>query len=280
MKRKCFILFGMLWVLSFSFTAFSQNGKNFIESDAMAADLDTTSLDVEKKIALDEHSVFQPLSETNDFEEIKALESEMLERAHALYTFGKLKEKMTASDIEYDKAVKIYMDSAESVFKDSIKTPEIFRSFLDRTEHIWMLQVCLGNQTVTYTFNIGRPLRNEIKDLLTAEQIAEMEREAGHWKIVKVAWGNGEGENYKDYIRKGMKQEDIKDESSVVVIGGTPVISQPLAITYESENVRVIPTNTTANNRMKSLMKRGGIQPRANGLIEVCDLDEYLAAFN
>ena len=66
----------------------------------------------------------------------------------------------------------------------------------------------------------------------------------------------------------------------MVVIGGTPVIRQPLAITFEAEKVKVIPTNTTANDRLKSLMKRDGIQPRANNLIEICDLDDYIAALN
>ena len=208
------------------------------------------------------------------------LESEMLERANALYSFGKLNKKMTASDIDYNKAVKIYMDHTESVFNDSMADMEKFRSFLDTAEHIWVLQVSLGNQTVTYTFNIGRPVRDEIRDLLTSEQIEEMEREAGHWKIVKVAWGNGKGDDYKNYIRKGMAQENLSEELSVVVIGRTPEISQPLAITYEEETVKVIPTNTTANDRLKALMKRNGIQSRMDNPIEICDLDDYIAALN
>lgn len=280
MKRKSTILLGGLMVLSFSFTAFAENGRNLIQPASVATNSSATPLESKKEVTLDNYSVFQPLSETADFEEIKALESEMLERANALYTFGKLKEKMTASDIDYNKAVKIYMDNTESVFNDSMENMEKFRSFLNTTEHIWMLQVSLGNQTVTYTFNIGRPVRDEIRGLLTSEQIAEMEREAGHWKIVEVAWGNGKGDDYKDYIRKGMAQENLNDESSVVVIGGTPVIRQPLAITFEAEKVKVIPTNTTANDRLKSLMKRDGIQPRANNLIEICDLDDYIAALN
>ena len=77
-----------------------------------------------------------------------------------------------------------------------------------------------------------------------------------------------------------MAQENLNDESSVVVIGGTPVIRQPLAITYEEEQVKVIPTNTTANDRLKSLIKRNSIQPQANNLIEICDLDDYISALD
>ena len=151
MKRKSTILLGGLMVLSFSFTAFAENGRNLIQPASVATNSSATPLESKKEVTLDNYSVFQPLSETADFEEIKALESEMLERANALYTFGKLKEKMTASDIDYNKAVKIYMDNTESVFNDSMENMEKFRSFLNTTEHIWMLQVSLGNQTVTYT---------------------------------------------------------------------------------------------------------------------------------
>ena len=45
-------------------------------------------------------------------------------------------------------------------------------------------------------------------------------------------------------------------ESSVVVIGGTPEISQPLAIMYEGEKAKVVPTNAMANDR---LMRRAGL---------------------
>ena len=280
MKRKSIILLDILMVLSFPFAAFAESGRNFVQPASVATASSATPLESKEANTLDNYSVFQPLSETDDYEEIKVLESEMLERANALYSFGKLNKKMTASDIDYNKAVKIYMDHTESVFNDSMADMEKFRSFLDTAEHIWVLQVSLGNQTVTYTFNIGRPVRDEIRDLLTSEQIEEMEREAGHWKIVKVAWGNGKGDDYKDYIREGMAQENLRDESSVVVIGGTPEISQPLAITYEEETVKVIPTNTTANDRLKALMKRNGIQSRMDNPIEICDLDDYIAALN
>ena len=280
MKRKSIILLDILMVLSFPFAAFAESGRNFVQPASVATASSATPLESKEANTLDNYSVFQPLSETDDYEEIKVLESEMLERANALYSFGKLNKKMTASDIDYNKAVKIYMDHTESVFNDSMADMEKFRSFLDTAEHIWVLQVSLGNQTVTYTFNIGRPVRDEIRGLLTSEQLAKLEREAGHWKIVKVAWGDGKGDDYKDYIREGMAQENLRDESSVVVIGGTPGIGQPLAIMYEKETVKVIPASAAANDRLKSLMKQDGIQTPADDPIEICDLDDYIAALN
>lgn len=271
MRRKRTILIGIFMVLSCSFTAFAENESNAIQP---------ASAPVSSPAVLDDYSVFRPLSETDDFEEIKALESEMLKRADSLYTSGKLKKNLTASDIDYNKAVKIYMDSADSAFNDSMKDREKFRSFLDTAEHVWVLQVSLGNQTVTYTFNIGKPVRDEIRGLLTSEQLAKLEREAGRWKIAKVAWGDGKGGDYKDYIRKGMAQENLRDESSVVVIGGTPGIGQPLAITYEKETVKVIPASAAANDRLKSLIKHNGIRTPADNPIESCDLDDYIAALN
>ena len=280
MRRKRTILLGIFMVLSFSFTAFAKNESNAVQPAFAPVSSPAALPKAKKEAGLDDYSVFRPLSETDDFEEIKALESEMLKRANSLYTFGKLKKNMTASDIDYNKAVKIYMDNADSVLNDSMKNKEKFRSFLDTAEPIWVLQVSLGNQTVTYTFNIGRPVRDEIRGLLTSEQLAKLEREAGHWKIVKVAWGDGKGDDYKDYIREGMAQENLRDESSVVVIGGTPGISQPLAIMYEKETVKVIPASAAANDRLKSLMKQDGIQTPADDPIEICDLDDYIAALN
>lgn len=259
MRQRGLILMGLLLTVLFSFPVFADT-------------------EIETDNAIEKYSTFIPLSETDDFDEIKALESEILERTQTLYTVGKLKEKMEPSDIDYDKAVKIYMNGAESVFNDSMADPNEFCAFLDQAEYIWVLQIPLGDQSVTYTFNIGMPVREEIKYLLTPEDIAEMESEVGHWKLVKAAWGNEKAENYKDYIKRGMAQGGLAEESPVVVIGGTPVIRQPLAIAYEQGGVKVIPVNETANRRMKSLLERTGMQTVTDNAVEVCDLKDYLEA--
>lgn len=77
-----------------------------------------------------------------------------------------------------------------------------------------------------------------------------------------------------------MAQKKLNDKSSVVVIGGMPMLRQPLTIAFEVEKVKVILVNTTANDRLKSLMKRDGIQLQANNRIEICDLDDYIAILN
>ena len=75
MKRNSIILLGGLIVLSFSFTAFAENGRNLTQPASVATDSSATPLESKKEVTLDNYSVFQPLSETDDFEEIKALES-------------------------------------------------------------------------------------------------------------------------------------------------------------------------------------------------------------
>lgn len=280
MKMKSMFMLAALAVLSCSFVAFAENELGLPQLSSSLDNSLAAQTNFKNEVTLSDYSVFKPLSETDDFEEIRILEGEMLERANALYNFGKVNKKMTASDIDYSRAVRIYMDDTETVFNDSLKSIEDFYSFLDTAERIWVLQVPLDNQTVTYTFNIGRPIRDEIRSLLSPEQIAEMESEVGHWKIVKVAWGNVEGEYYKDYIRKGMEQESLDDESSVIMIGGTPVIGQPLAIALGAEQIKVIPTNSTADDRLKSLMSYDGVQSRLSSGIGIFNLDDYVAALN
>ena len=249
MRRKGLVLFSAAFILAFSSTTFAES------------------------------PAFQPLSQTEDYHEIKALEEEMLERANALYEFGKLERKMRSTDIDLNKVVKIYMDGPDSIFSHSMADQAAFLSFLENTEHIWVLQVDLGSQTVTYTFNIGRPVREEIKHLLTPEQISEMEEEEGRWKIVKVAWGDTAGEDYKHYIKRAMAQEGIDEELPVILIGGTPEIWEPLAVLYDAGEVTLIPSSETANNRLRLLLNANGAQPLSSGReIEVCSLEAFFTA--
>ena len=233
-----------------------------------------------------EYSAFQQLSETADFPEIKALEANLLEQAHRLYTYGELSREITPSDIDYNRAVKIYMDGAEPAFDDSLESPEHFRAFLENAEYIWVLQVDLGSQTVTYTFDLGKPVQDDIRSLLSPEQIAEAERQAGHWRLVNTTWGQEAGESYRSYIKRALEQEQLDREASVVIIGGTPELRYPAAVLYGPEGVKIIPADPTANKRMKALLtnSRGssgadsGIGDCSDDRIAVCDGEAYRTA--
>lgn len=199
-------------------------------------------------------SAFQSLDETEDFSEIKLLSDDMLEIASNLYDTGELSRRMTKSDIDFDKAVKIYMDRENSLLNlDSDNVNELI-SYLETAEYIWEVPVDIGKQTITYTLNIGKGLNPETEDLLTEDQKNYISSMEGKWFIVRTAWGDVKGTNYKDYITAELKTKKLSADSTYVLIGGLPEVNYPLALEIESDHMAtVIPACIEAEQSLNNL---------------------------
>lgn len=203
-----------------------------------------------------EFDIFLPLKDTDDYAEIRALTDEMLEIANNLYDTGELKQKMRTSDIDFDKAVKIYMDRESSLIGLDSSDVDELSSYLKTAEYIWEVPVDVGSQTVTFTLNIGKGVNPETEDLLTEEQKNFINSKIDKWFIVRTSWGIQRGVDYKQYVKNQITQNSLSNESTFVLIGGIPEVNYPIAIEINKNQLEaVVPSSVETERSMKQILK-------------------------
>lgn len=203
-----------------------------------------------------EFDIFLPLKDTDDYAEIQALTDEMLEIANNLYDTGELKQKMRTSDIDFDKAVKIYMDRESSLIGLDSSDVDELSSYLKTAEYIWEVPVDVGSQTVTFTLNIGKGVNPETEDLLTEEQKNFINSKIDKWFIVRTSWGIQRGVDYKQYVKNQITQNSLSNESTFVLIGGIPEVNYPIAIEINKNQLEaVVPSSVETERSMKQILK-------------------------
>lgn len=203
-----------------------------------------------------EFDIFLPLKDTDDYAEIQALTDEMLEIANNLYDTGELKQKMRTSDIDFDRAVKIYMDRESSLIGLDSSDVDELSSYLKTAEYIWEVPVDVGSQTVTFTLNIGKGVNPETEDLLTEEQKNFINSKIDKWFIVRTSWGIQRGVDYKQYVKNQITQNSLSNESTFVLIGGIPEVNYPIAIEINKNQLEaVVPSSVETERSMKQILK-------------------------
>lgn len=231
-------------------------------SNANNEDMDSipdANLSLERATASDatpfDENIFLSITDTEDYPEILSLEDDMVARAQYLYEIGEIKRPINSEDIDYKKAVKIFMDGEDSITNSSTITKEILRDYLKDREYIWELPINIGSQTISFTFNIGKPLDDNLVDLLTEEQQEEIIANEGHWVIVRTAWNDIQVDDYKKYVTNSFANNQwIKSETASVLIGGIPNVYQPVAIVLADDASYVIPSCEATARSMKTLV--------------------------
>lgn len=204
-------------------------------------------------ILVDE-DMFLPLTKTDDYLDILSLEDDMLERVQYLYEMGEVNHPINSDDIDYGKAVKIFMDGKDSVTELSELTKDNLQNYLQDKEYIWELPINIGSQTISFTFNIGKPIDNNLISILTESQQEEIAMNEGHWIIVRVAWNDRSVDDYKKYVNKIFLDNELnKSETTSILIGGIPNMYQPVAIVLMDNNSYVIPSCEAATYSINSL---------------------------
>ena len=273
-KKKTFISCFSILILAFicigTFTMFK---KTF----AMQLDMATSSNSTEAYMNYKEFNFFEKLEDSKDYEEIEKLKYDMLEEANRLYELGDIHDKMKLEDIDFGKAVKIYMGNTINVsdFQDS---RALFEK-LSTQDYIWELPVKVNNSFLTFTFNIGKPVDESTVDLLSDSDIDIINSRVGHWFLLRVSWNNLDTIDYRSYVNDILQKNNLLDRNKMfVLVGGIEPVYQPILLEVgDKVDSVIIPCGDTmsALSMLRNGTNNSGFRARSIKESGVLSLDEF-----
>ncbi len=274
MKKKTFIsCFSILILASVCIGTFTMFKKTF----AMQLDMATSSNSTEAYMNYKEFNFFEKLEDSKDYEEIEKLKYDMLEEANRLYELGDIHDKMKLEDIDFGKAVKIYMGNTINVsdFQDS---RALFEK-LSTQDYIWELPVKVNNSFLTFTFNIGKPVDESTVDLLSDSDIDIINSRVGHWFLLRVSWNNLDTIDYRSYVNDILQKNNLLDRNKMfVLVGGIEPVYQPILLEVgDKVDSVIIPCGDTmsALSMLRNGTNNSGFRARSIKESGVLSLDEF-----
>lgn len=173
------------------------------------------------------HSAFISLEDTDDFQEIKNLENEIVAQANIMLHGYEDPVIVTKDDIDWNTAVKLYSQSPE-LFEDA---PDMERYYTE-TGYIWVLPIYVNDITLEITFNKGLEVSENARELLSDEAIEKLEASVGKWEMIGGRF-IPKTFNYKSDIEQTMHLAGIPTDCHSFILSGLIGISMPMVVTVE-----------------------------------------------
>ena len=152
----------------------------------------------------------------------------------------RLNQLFLSSDIQWDKAVKVY---EEASFLETV--PQIndasLKEELKKTEYYWVVPTSHRQPKVEIRFDIVKDFdREEAKKavengLMTAESVAEQEKQIGKWDITSVGEYEEGAEPFAQTIEKVLKEQSINPKA-IYYIHPTKVMMDPIVLVKLADN--------------------------------------------
>ena len=152
----------------------------------------------------------------------------------------RLNQLFLSSDIQWDKAVKVY---EEASFLETV--PQIndasLKEELKKTEYYWVVPTSHRQPKVEIRFDIVKDFdREEAKKavengLMTAESVAEQEKQIGKWDITSVGEYEEGVEPFAQTIEKVLKEQSITPRA-IYYIQPTKVMMDPIVLVKLADN--------------------------------------------
>ena len=152
----------------------------------------------------------------------------------------RLNQLFLSSDIQWDKAVKVYEQAS---FFESV--PQIddarLKEELKKTEYYWVVPTSHRQPKVEIRFDIVKDFdREEAKKavangLMTAESVAEQEKQIGKWDITSVGEYEEGVEPFAQIIEKVLKEQSINPKA-IYYIHPTKVMMDPIVLVKLADN--------------------------------------------
>ena len=274
MKKKTFIsCFSILILASVCIGTFTMFKKTF----AMQLDMATSSNSTEAYMNYKEFNFFEKLEDSKDYEEIEKLKYDMLEEANRLYELGDIHDKMKLDDIDFGKAVKIYMGNTINIsdFQDS----KALFAKLSTQDYIWELPVKVNNSFLTFTFNIGEPVDKSTADLLSDSDIDIINSRVGQWFLLRASWNNSDTIDYRKYVNDILQKNNLLDSNKLfVLVGGIEPVYQPILLEVGDKiDSVIVPCGETmsALSMLRNGTNNSGFRARSIKESGVLSLDEF-----
>ena len=152
----------------------------------------------------------------------------------------RLNQLFLSSDIQWDKAVKVY---EEASFLETV--PQIndasLKEELKKTEYYWVVPTSHQQPKVEIRFDIVKDFdREEAKKavangLMSAESVAEQEKQIGKWDITSVGEYEEGVEPFTQTIEKVLKEQSITPQA-IYYIQPTKVMMDPIVLVKLADN--------------------------------------------
>ena len=152
----------------------------------------------------------------------------------------RLNQLFLSSDIQWDKAVKVYEQAS---FLETV--PQIndasLKEELKKTEYYWVVPTSQRQPKIEIRFDIVKDFdREEAKKavtngLMSAESVAEQEKQIGKWDITSVGEYEEGVEPFAQTIEKVLKEQSITPRA-IYYIHPTKVMMDPIVLVKLADN--------------------------------------------
>ncbi len=152
----------------------------------------------------------------------------------------RLNQLFLSSDIQWDKAVKVYEGAS---FLETVPqiNDESLKEELKKTEYYWVVPTSQRQPKIEIRFDIVKDFdREEAKKavangLMSAESVAEQEKQIGKWDITSVGEYEEGEEPYNQKIEKVLKGQSITPQA-LYYIQPTKVMMDPIVLVKLADN--------------------------------------------
>ena len=152
----------------------------------------------------------------------------------------RLNQLFLSSDIQWDKAVKVY---EEASFLETVPQMDdaSLKEELQKTEYYWLVPTTHRQPKIEIRFDIVKDFdREEAKKavangLMSAESVAEQEKQIGKWDITSVGEYEEGVEPFAQTIEKVLKDQSITPQA-IYYIQPTKVMMEPIVLVKLADN--------------------------------------------
>lgn len=174
----------------------------------------------------------------DDLRQIRELEDEIINQLNGVRSTKGQSELPEGFKPDYSKAYKIYIDT-DIFLLSSDSSAEIMNN-LKAGKYVWSLFVQYENNYYTVDISKGQPLRQEIANLLTEEEINKIKAEEGKW-IVSCVSVLDYDMSYQVKIADALKNTKYDcGDLEFVLCGGLKYIHNPVAVVMYNGNAELI----------------------------------------
>ena len=152
----------------------------------------------------------------------------------------RLNQLFLSSDIQWEKAVKVYEQA--SFFESVPQVDDVrLKEELKKTEYYWVVPTSHRQPKVEIRFDIVKDFdREEAKKAvangsMSAESVAEQEKQIGKWDITSVGEYEEGVEPFAQIIEKVLKEQSINPKA-IYYIQPTKVMMDPIVLVKLSDN--------------------------------------------
>lgn len=175
-----------------------------------------------------------------DYAELIALTDRVLDDINSLqeYDDSGIDSDATASDIDWGQAYKIYVDESDvyASYAEQTMTYDQIQQSMDY--YVWMLPVKVDDAHLSITISKGLPLAEDdaARQVLTEEQIQQVEADAGKWCPVEIE--ELDYDKTAEWYEQKLTDAYDGDVQRAFIMGGSPKMRSAVCV-LESADSRV-----------------------------------------